>query len=157
MSHKSRLAVAASLFAIAASAAIEPISPVDGATFTMLTEQQRKIMAIPSYAERLATLKADEYCMENCRRVVEIRRKTVDRLRLLGFEVLDSRANFVFARRPGSDGGWLYRELKARGVLVRHFETPRIRDYLRITIGTPAQMDVLFEKLEEITKQPITQ
>ena len=108
-------------------------------------------------AAGLATLKADEYCMENCRRVVETRRKTVDRLRLLGFEVLDSRANFVFARRPGSDGGWLYRELKARGVLVRHFDTPRIRDYLRITVGTPAQMNVLFENLEEITKQPITQ
>ena len=108
-------------------------------------------------AAGLATLKADEYCMENCRRVVETRRKTVDRLRLLGFEVLDSKANFVFARRPGSDGGWLYRELKARGVLVRHFDTPRIRDYLRITIGTPAQMDVLFEKLEEITKQPVTE
>ena len=59
MTTPSRIAFALALISLAASAAIEPISPVDGATFTMLTEQQRKIMAIPSYAERLATLKAD--------------------------------------------------------------------------------------------------
>ena len=59
MTALSRLAFTIGAFSLAASAAIEPISPVDGATFTMLTEQQRKIMAIPSYAERLATLKAD--------------------------------------------------------------------------------------------------
>ena len=103
-------------------------------------------------AAGVATLKADEYCMENCRRVVETRKESVARLMELGFEVLDSKANFVFARHPGSDGGWIYRELKARGVLVRHFDAPRIRDYLRITIGTPAQMDVLFEKLKEILR-----
>ena len=70
----------------------------------------------------------------------------------LGFEVLPSQANFVFARKPGTDGGWLYRELKARGVLVRHFDAPRIRDYLRITIGTDAEMDTLMLKLEEIIR-----
>ena len=59
MTTTSRIAFALALISLAAPAAIEPISPVDGATFTMLPEQQRKIMAIPSYAERLATLKAD--------------------------------------------------------------------------------------------------
>ena len=59
MLHKSRLAVAASLLTLAASAAIEPFSPANGATVALLTEPQKKIMAIPTYAERLATLKAD--------------------------------------------------------------------------------------------------
>ena len=59
MSYTPRFAVAFGILSLAASAAIEPISPANGATFTLLTEQQRKIMAIPTYAERLATLKAD--------------------------------------------------------------------------------------------------
>ena len=101
-------------------------------------------------AAGIATLKADEVCMENCRKVVETREATVARLRQLGFEVLPSKANFVFARHPHADGGFLYRQLKARGVLVRHFENPRIKDFLRITIGTPRQMEALIEKLGEI-------
>ena len=101
-------------------------------------------------AAGIATLKADDVCMENCRKVIETREATVDRLRQLRFEVLPSKANFVFARHPHADGGFLYRQLKARGVLVRHFESPRIRDFLRITIGTPAQMETLIDKLGEI-------
>lgn len=101
-------------------------------------------------AAGLATLKADDTCMANCRRVIDTREAAVDRLRQMRFEVLPSKANFLFARHPQAGGGFLYRQLKARGVLVRHFDSPRIRDFLRITIGTPEQMDVLFEKLNEI-------
>jgi len=101
-------------------------------------------------AAGIATLKADDVCMANCRRVVDTREATVDQLRQLGFEVLPSKANFVFARHPHADGGFLYRQLKARGVLVRHFDSPRIKDFLRITIGAPEQMDVLSEKLGDI-------
>ena len=101
-------------------------------------------------AAGLATLKADGVCMDNCRRVIETREATVDKLRQMGFTVLPSKANFVFARHPHADGGFLYRQLKARGVLVRHFDVPRICDFLRITIGTPEQMDVLFERLKDI-------
>ena len=101
-------------------------------------------------AAGIATLKADDICMENCRRVIDTREGTVNRLRQLRFEVLPSKANFVFARHPHADGDFLYRQLKARGVLVRHFDTPRIRDFLRITIGTPEQMEVLLEALKRI-------
>ena len=103
-------------------------------------------------AAGLATLAADGYYMENCRRVIETREAYVPKLKALGFELLPSLANFVFARHPGIEGGELYRQLKARGVLVRHFTVPRISDYLRITIGTPEQMDVLLEKTREILK-----
>ena len=101
-------------------------------------------------AAGIATLKADDICMENCRRVIDTREATVNRLRQLRFEVLPSKANFVFARHPHADGDFLYRQLKARGVLVRHFDTPRIRDFLRITVGTPEQMEVLLEALKRI-------
>ena len=101
-------------------------------------------------AAGIAALESDDYSMENCRRIVETRKASTARLKDMGFEVLPSSANFLFARKKGVDGGMLYRELKARGVLVRHFDAPRISDYLRITVGAPEQMDVLFIKLREI-------
>ena len=101
-------------------------------------------------AAGIAALAADDYNMENCRRVMATRESSVERLEGMGFQVLPSQANFVFARRPGTDGGELYRALKSRGVLVRHFDAPRISDFLRITIGTPEEMGILFEALQEI-------
>ena len=101
-------------------------------------------------AAGLATLKADDACMANCQRIIDTRQATVARLRQMRFEVLPSKANFVFARHSHADGGFLYRQLKARGVLVRHFDSPRIKDFLRITIGTPEQMQTLFEALGSI-------
>ena len=101
-------------------------------------------------AAGLATLKADDACMANCQRIIDTRQATVARLRQMRFEVLPSKANFVFARHSHADGGFLYRQLKVRGVLVRHFDSPRIKDFLRITIGTPEQMQTLFEALGSI-------
>lgn len=101
-------------------------------------------------AAGIASLERDDYNADNCRRVIATREATVARLTAMGFEVLPSKANFVFARKIGVDGGMLYRELKKRGVLVRHFDNPRISDFLRITIGTDAEMEVLFAKTNEI-------
>ena len=101
-------------------------------------------------AAGIASLARDDYNAANCRLVMATRERTARRLAEMGFEVLPSLANFVFARRPGTDGGWLYRELKKRGVLVRHFTVPRIKDFLRITIGTDAEMDTLIIKLKEL-------
>lgn len=103
-------------------------------------------------AAGIAALEADDYNADNCRRVMATRERSVSRLEEMGFEVLPSQANFVFARRPGVDGETLYLELKKRGVLVRHFTAPRIADFLRITIGTDAEMETLFIKLAEILK-----
>lgn len=68
----------------------------------------------------------------------------------LGFAVLPSQANFVFARHPRHDGADLAAELRAKGVLVRHFKQPRIDTYLRISVGTPAQCDQLVQALGEL-------
>ncbi|MDO9432575.1 MAG: aminotransferase class I/II-fold pyridoxal phosphate-dependent enzyme, partial [Phenylobacterium sp.] len=68
----------------------------------------------------------------------------------LGFEVLPSAANFVFARRPGHEGAALTAALRERAVLVRHFAAPRTADYLRISVGTDAQVDRLLSALGEI-------
>jgi histidinol-phosphate aminotransferase len=68
----------------------------------------------------------------------------------LGFEVLPSAANFVFARHPGQEGAALAAALRQRAVIVRYFAAPRIADYLRITVGTDEQTDRLLSALSEI-------
>ena len=64
--------------------------------------------------------------------------------------VTDSKANFLFAAAPNYSGRDLYLDLKARGILVRHFETPRLKDYNRITIGSQAQMEALLAAVKEL-------
>ncbi len=103
-------------------------------------------------AAAIATLESEDYYRENCRIIAENRAYTVAELDKLGFETLPSAANFVFTRLPGTDGGQLYQALKEKGVLVRHWDKPDIRDYLRITIGSKEQMDILLTKLNEILK-----
>ena len=78
---------------------------------------------------------------------------TVAELDKLGFETLPSAANFIFTRCPKVPGGRLYQQLKSRGVLVRHWKKAEISDYLRITIGSREQMDILLDKVREILQE----
>lgn len=97
-----------------------------------------------------AALDSHAYYAENAKKIMETREKTTARLRKMGFRVLESKANFVFARHDTFGGRMLYEALKKKGVLVRFWGKEKIEDFLRITIGTPEQMQVFFEKLEEI-------
>ena len=101
-------------------------------------------------AAGVAALHEQPYFDRCCAQIVENRAYTAAALRARGFTVLDSCANFVFAQSPELDGAFLYRELKARGVLVRHFDKPRIANFNRITIGTRAQMDTLLAAIDAI-------
>lgn len=104
-------------------------------------------------AAGIACLRRDEYNMENCRRIMETRGETARALRELGFEVTDSRANFLFVRHPALPGDRYYQALRARNILVRHFNRPRIVDYSRVTVGTPEQMDRLVSATKEILEE----
>ena len=104
-------------------------------------------------AAGVAALEENDYYMDNCRKIQANRAWTVAALEALGFTVLPSAANFLFARSDTIGGGALYRELKARGVLVRHFDKPRIEDYVRITVGTLEQMQILIECIQAILKE----
>ena len=97
-----------------------------------------------------AALDEEEYYTEKRQEIVATRAYTEAKLRELGFMMTDSKANFVFARRPGLGGHELYAALKERGILVRHWDKPRISDYIRITIGTKEQMDALIDALTAI-------
>ena len=98
----------------------------------------------------IAALAEQAYYDENCRRIMETRDYTARELEKLGFTVLPSKTNFLFAKKTGVDGKALCQGLKDRGVLIRHFDKDRIRDYNRITIGTPEQMDIFLEKVKEL-------
>jgi len=85
-----------------------------------------------------------------CSAVVAHREVLVSELSRLGFEVLPSAANFVFARHPAHEGAALAAALRARAVLVRHFQKPRIHPFLRITVGLPDENASLIAALDEI-------
>ena len=101
----------------------------------------------------MAVLAHDAEMRANCQKIVRVRQQVAAQLTERGFTVLPSAANFLFARHGRVDGETIYRELKAKGVLVRHFSLPRIVDFNRITIGTRAQMDVLLAALDEILEE----
>ena len=98
-------------------------------------------------AEALAEQRYYDKC---CQAIMETRDRTAEQLRGMGFTVLPSRTNFLFVRREGLDGAAIYRGLKDRGVLVRHFDQARIQNFVRVTVGTPEQMNVFLEKLREL-------
>jgi len=88
------------------------------------------------------------YFQETCQRVIDSRDAVVGGLEKLGFAVLPSAANFVFARHPDKDAATLAAGLREQGVIVRHFKQPRIAQFLRITIGTPEQNQALLDALQ---------
>ena len=97
-----------------------------------------------------ACIDSQNYYDDNCKKIINTRAYTTNELEKLGFSVLPSKANFVFAQSDRIDGGELYLKLKEKGVLVRHFTSGRIKNFNRITIGTPEQMAVFIEKTKEI-------
>jgi histidinol-phosphate aminotransferase len=88
-----------------------------------------------------------EYFEQTCQRVIASREDVIASMQELGFEVLPSRANFIFARHPQRDASQLAVQLREQGVIVRHFKQPRIDQFLRITIGTPEQNQALLQAL----------
>ncbi|MBD2835844.1 histidinol-phosphate transaminase [Pseudomonas sp. JM0905a] len=87
------------------------------------------------------------YFEETCRKVIDSREQLVAELGKLGFGVLPSAANFVFARHPQKDAAGIAAGLREQGVIVRHFKQERIAQFLRITIGTPEQNQALLDAL----------
>ena len=100
----------------------------------------------------VASVEDEAFFQESCRKVIATRDKLVADMQALGFDVLPSAANFIFARHPQRDGGALTAELRKRAIIVRHFKAPRIDQFMRITVGTDAQCATLVQALHEILK-----
>jgi len=89
------------------------------------------------------------YLNETAAKTIKTREYTREKLERLGFHVLPSESNFLFVRCDGVEGIQLYQTLRDAGILVRHFNKPRIRDFIRISIGMPKDMDKVIEILED--------
>ena len=101
-------------------------------------------------AAGVAAIQDNSYYMRNCRRIVKTRNYTKKALENLGFAVLPSKANFLFAKCEQFSGLELYLLLKEKGILVRHFEKDRIKEFNRITIGSQKEMEAFIAAVEEI-------
>ncbi len=143
---KSRCMAGARLgYAIAGAALIEDLERIKYSTNPY--NINRLTMALGE-----ATVAAEEYYRGRCKEIEATREWTAKELHQLGFEVLPSKANFLFAKSDKIGGEALYLKLKERGILVRHFKKERIKDFNRITIGTKEQMARLIELLKEELK-----
>ena len=97
----------------------------------------------------VASIEDDEYFKSTCKKVIETRERVTLELKKLGFDVLNSQTNFIFATHNEHDMKSLFEYLKTQKVFIRYFSLPRIENYVRITIGTNEEMDIFLEKTKE--------
>ena len=116
-----------------------------GVTFASIYRRKKAMLTLGQ-----AALEDTAYFEKTRAAIMDTRAWTMQQLTDRGFTVLDSRANFVFASTERISGGVLYKKLKENGILVRHFDAPRIENWLRITIGTPEQMQALMDAVDKI-------
>lgn len=107
-------------------------------------------MTLESIEVGTASLEDEDYFQRKLSKVIATRERAKDELRKRDFTVLDSSTNFLFARPDKADAQWLFEELKKEKIFVRHFAGERIKDYLRISIGTEEQMDCLIRAIDRI-------
>lgn len=98
----------------------------------------------------VAAIEDDTYFKETCAKVIANRDMLVAGLEKLGFEILPSAANFIFAKHPKEDAVKLSQQLREKGIIVRHFTQPRIQQYLRISIGTEKECQSLLSGVSAI-------
>ena len=104
-------------------------------------------------AAGIGALLDEEYFKDNCEKIAKTRENFTAELIKRGFSVLPSKTNFVFAKHAKLSGETVYSELKKRGVLVRYFDKPRLKEFVRITIGSDEQMEKTLETISEIIKE----
>lgn len=99
-----------------------------------------------------AAMRDDAYFRDTVAKICRTRQGTAEKLQQRGFTVLDSATNFLFARPAEKPAREIFEALRERGVLIRYFSAPRIDSWLRITIGTPEQMQRFFAELDDILR-----
>ena len=101
-------------------------------------------------AGAIAAIEDQAHLETTSAKVIQTRTKLVEQLHALSFDTLPSTANFIFTRHPKHSGATMYQALRDRGIIVRHFQSARIEEFLRITIGTDEQSGELVAALKEI-------
>ena len=98
-------------------------------------------------------MKDREYFEQTCAKIISTRERTKERLKERGFEFPDSKANFIFATHKDLDITEMFKYLREKDVYVRHWNSELIKDYVRITIGTDKEMNILFENIDAFMKE----
>jgi histidinol-phosphate aminotransferase len=106
-----------------------------------------------SIAMGIASVKDDEYFKATCAKVIETRRRLTAELRKLGFTVADSSTNFVFATHSEYSMKEMFEYLKEKKVFIRYFNLPRIDNFVRITVGTDEEIDILLREIKNFLKE----
>ena len=101
-------------------------------------------------AAGIGVLCDEEYTKNNCKAIIENREYAINRMKKSGFSMTPSLANFIFAKHEKIGGEEIYKKLREKGILVRHFSKGRLDAYNRITVGTREQMEALVEAVREI-------
>jgi histidinol-phosphate aminotransferase len=130
-------------FAFGCPALIEALNRVKNSFNSYPLDRIAQVAAIAAYED-------DAWFRTHCARVAATRERLNSALQALGFSVLPSAANFILARHETLAAGTLAAQLRAREIFVRHFNLPRVDEYLRITIGTDTECDVLISTLQRI-------
>ena len=104
-------------------------------------------------AAGIGVLEDGEYTKNNCSAIIENREYTKKELKRLGFTMTDSKANFLFVKHEKIGGEELYKKLREKGILVRHFNKPIINDYNRITVGSIEEMEALIGAVTDILEE----
>lgn len=105
-----------------------------------------------SIAAGVASVLDHEYFTETCNKIIKTRARVTDELRALGFKVLDSQTNFLFATKDDLSMKDMFEYLKTKKVYTRYFSVPRIENYVRISIGTDDEMDIFLKEVKEYLK-----
>lgn len=130
-------------FAIGSEELIEGLNRVKNSFNSYTLDRVALAAAIASFDDEV-------YFRTTTERVILTREAASDKLRQMGFEVTDSRANFVFISHPAIAAKTLFEQLREKGILVRYFNQPRIDNHLRVSIGTDEEMDAFLTALQEI-------
>lgn len=114
-------------------------------------------LSAPTMAIGIAALADERYHQACVEAIVKTRESTKRRLAELGFEVTDSRTNFLLARHPRLSADRWNEILRRKGILARHYDTARLRDWLRVTVGTPGEMNAFLRATKEAIVDPCRQ
>jgi histidinol-phosphate aminotransferase len=130
-------------FAFGNPALIEALTRVKDSFNSYPLDRLAQVAAIAAYQD-------DKWFRDSCAKVIASRERLSAGLTALGFNVVPSGANFVFARHEGYDAATLAARLRDKEIFVRHFKAPRVDQHLRISIGTDAECDTLLEALQDV-------
>jgi histidinol-phosphate aminotransferase len=100
----------------------------------------------------MAAFQDESYFQEARQKVMETREKITEKLKDLNFQVIPSKANFIFISHPIIAAEQIYQQLREQGILVRYFKKPRIDNFLRVSIGTDEEMKSFLQRITEILK-----